>query len=75
MPVKRGKRHLTIILEAKGMEKMLFNIIGLAIGILLLIAGVIYLIKEKEDQDARKIYMITALIGAVVTIFMVFRLL
>jgi len=57
------------------MEKMLFNIIGLAIGILLLIAGVIYLVKEKEDQDARKIYMITALIGAVVTIFMVFRLL
>ncbi len=54
---------------------MLFNIIGLAIGILLLIAGVIYLIKEKEDQDARKIYMITALIGAIVTVFMAVRLL
>ena len=54
---------------------MLFNIIGLAVGILLLIAGIMYLVKEKEDQDARKIYIITALIGAVVTVFMVIRLL
>ena len=54
---------------------MLFNIIGLVIGVLLLIAGVIYLVKEKEDRDARKIYIITALIGAVVTVFMVIRLL
>lgn len=54
---------------------MFFNIIGLVIGILLLIAGVIYLVKEKEDQDARKIYMVTALIGLIVTIFMVVRLL
>lgn len=62
-------------MEEKGRGKMLFNIIGLAVGILLLIAGVIYLVKEKEDQDARKIYMVTALMGLIVTIFMVVRLL
>ncbi|WP_246213202.1 hypothetical protein [Aminipila butyrica] len=45
---------------------MIFNIIGLIIGIMILGAGIYYFIKEKNDQESRKIYLITSGVGAAV---------
>ena len=53
---------------------MIFNIIGLIIGILILGAGIYYLIKEKDDKESRKIYGITTCAGAVIVTFIVIRL-
>lgn len=44
---------------------MIFNVIGLLIGIAVLLAGLFYMVKEKNDPESRKIYMIT--------VFMIFR--
>ena len=44
---------------------MAVKIIGLVIGILILGAGVYYLVKEKQDPESRKIYTIVSVIGAV----------
>ena len=52
---------------------MIFNIVGLIIGVLLAIAGIYYLSKEKDDADSRKIYMITTIIGVVVIAFILIR--
>ena len=52
---------------------MIFNVIGLLIGIAVLLAGLFYMVKEKNDPESRKIYMITAGIGAVITVCMIFR--
>ncbi len=38
---------------------MIYNIIGLIIGILILGAGIFTFIKEKTDRESRKIYGIT----------------
>ena len=43
-------------------------IIGLIIGILILAAGLYYFAKEKDNAESRKIYGITALVGAVVSV-------
>ena len=53
---------------------MVFNIVGLAIGLMILGAGIYYLVKEKEDRESRKIYSITTVVGAVITIFMVVKI-
>lgn len=50
------------------------NVIGLIIGILVLIGGLFYLIKEKEDMESRKIYLVVTLIGAVITIVCAIRM-
>lgn len=47
---------------------MTVTIIALIIGILILCAGIYYLVKEKDDQESKKIYTIISLIGAVITI-------
>ena len=52
----------------------MINVIGLIIGILVLIGGLFYLIKEKEDMESRKIYLIAALIGAVIAIIFAIRM-
>lgn len=52
---------------------MIFNIVGLVIGVLLLGAGIYYLVKENEDTDSRKIYLITTVIGLVITAFILLR--
>ncbi|MDO4332663.1 MAG: hypothetical protein Q4C58_08235 [Eubacteriales bacterium] len=54
---------------------MIFNVIGLAIGVLISGAGIYYLHKEKGDKESRKIYGITAGIGAVITIFIIVKML
>ena len=45
---------------------MIIGIIGVIIGILLIVAGVYYFVKEKNDVESRKIYLITMIIGVVV---------
>lgn len=56
---------------------MIVEVIAVLIGILLVCAGIYYLIKEKHDVESRKIYTITLLsgiiivIGALVKIFLI----
>ena len=45
---------------------MAVKIIGLIIGILILGAGVYYLVKEKQDPESKKIYTIVSVVGAAV---------
>lgn len=45
---------------------MAIKVIGLIIGILVLCAGVYYLIKEKHDPESKKIYSIVSIIGGVI---------
>lgn len=47
---------------------MVIKIIGLIIGIMLLGAGVSSLGKSKDDPEAKKIYTITSVIGAVIAV-------
>ena len=47
---------------------MVIGIIGIIIGLLVLGAGIYYLVKEKSDPESKKIYSIVSAVGAVVTI-------
>lgn len=47
---------------------MAVKIIGLIIGILVLVAGIYYLVKEKHDQESKKIYTVVSVIGAVIAV-------
>lgn len=48
-------------------EKIMFTkIIGAIIGALVFGAGIYYLLKEKDDKEARKIYTIISVIGFLV---------
>ena len=42
---------------------MIVKIIGLIIGLLVLGAGICYLVKEKQDAESRKIYTVVSIIG------------
>ena len=53
---------------------MAVKIIGLIIGILVLGAGIYYIIKEKHDSESKRIYSIISIIGAVITIACVLML-
>lgn len=53
---------------------MIVSIVGIVIGILILGAGIFYLVKEKKDAESKKIYIITSVIGAVITVVMVIKL-
>lgn len=54
---------------------MIFNVIGILIGILILGAGIYYLVKEKEDRESRKIYTITIIAGAVILAAIIIKML
>ncbi len=43
---------------------MAVKIIGLIIGVVLLGAGLYYLVKEKQDKESKKIYTVVSIIGA-----------
>ena len=45
---------------------MVVKIIGLIIGVLVLGAGLYYLVKEKNDPESKKIYTIISAVGGVV---------
>ena len=47
---------------------MVIGIIGIVIGLLVLGAGIYYLIKEKDDKESKKIYGITSGVGVVVAV-------
>lgn len=49
-------------------KNMVTGIIGMIIGILVLVAGIYYMVKEKEDPESKKIYLIVSLIGAVIVV-------
>ena len=46
---------------------MIAKILGIVIGLLILVAGLYYLAKEKDNAESRKIYGIASAIGAVIT--------
>ena len=43
---------------------MILAAVVLLVGIAILAGGIYYLGKEKEDREGRRIYMVTAVIGA-----------
>ena len=45
---------------------MAVKIIGLIIGILVLCAGIYYLVKKKHDPESKKIYTIVSVVGGVI---------
>ena len=47
---------------------MAVKIIGLIIGILVLVAGIYYLVQEKDDRESKKIYSIVSAIGGIVAV-------
>lgn len=54
---------------------MIFNVIGLVIGIMVLGASVYYLAKEKDDVESKRIYSITAGVGAVIVLAVIIKIL
>lgn len=54
---------------------MVYKIIGLIIGLLVLIAGIYYLVKEKNDPESKKIYSIISVVGTLVSVSCVLMLL
>ncbi|MBN7772336.1 hypothetical protein [Clostridium aminobutyricum] len=46
---------------------MIITIITLLVGLMILGGGIYYLLKEKEDKEARKIYSITTAVGVIIT--------
>lgn len=53
---------------------MIVTIIGLLIGLLVLGAGIYYLVKEKEDPESKKIYTVVTVIGLIITVVAAIRL-
>ena len=47
---------------------MFIKILGLVIGLLVLGAGIYYLVKEKQDAESKKIYTIVSVVGGVITL-------
>lgn len=54
---------------------MIFNIIGILIGISIMITGIYYLIKEGSDKESKKIYGITTAAGIIILIAMIVKIL
>lgn len=50
------------------MSGMILPVIAAIIGVLLCGAGLYYLAKEKDDPESRKIYLITAGVGAILVL-------
>ena len=49
-------------------EIMVIKIIVTIIGAMILVAGLYYLVKEKNDSESRKIYSIVSVIGGLIFI-------
>lgn len=52
---------------------MIYNSIGVIIGIMILVAGIYYMVKEKDDKEARKMYSVVAVIGGVIVAVMLIK--
>ena len=46
---------------------MTIKLIGLVIGVLVLVAGIYYLVQERNDPESKKIYTALSAAGAVIT--------
>ena len=53
---------------------MFKEIIALIIGIMMFLGGIYYLIKEKNDIESRKIYLIASFVGLVITLAAVIKI-
>ena len=53
---------------------MVLNIIGLLIGIAILVAGIYYMVQDKDDAESKKIYQITAAVGAIIVSVVLLRM-
>ena len=53
---------------------MIIGIIGLIIGILVAVAGIYYLGKEKNDPESKKIYSVISAIGATISVVCILML-
>ena len=45
---------------------MIITLLGMVIGLIILIAGIYYLIKDKNDPESKKIYSIISAVGFVI---------
>lgn len=54
--------------------EMTIGIIGLVIGLLVLAAGLYYLVHEKSDSESRKIYGVISAVGAVLSLAMLLKI-
>lgn len=52
---------------------MIFNVIGLIICSAILTGGIFYLVKEKHDKEAVKIYGTISVIGGILFIIMLLK--
>lgn len=52
---------------------MVISIIGMIIGIIVAIVGCVYLVREKDDKDSRKIYGTISVIGLAVFVAMLVK--
>ena len=50
------------------MTELLVPVLGIIIGLLVLAAGIYFLVKEMADPESKKIYTIVTLIGAVIIV-------
>lgn len=52
---------------------MIFNVICIIIGLAVLVAGIFYLVKEKNDKESVKIYSTVSIIGGLIFIFVLLK--
>lgn len=53
---------------------MAIKIIGLVIGVLVLFAGIYYLVKEKDDAESKKIYLSVSVVGLIISVVCILTL-
>lgn len=53
---------------------MIVNIVGLVIGVMIIAAGIYYLVKERDDKESRKIYSITTGVGAAIILVLIIKI-
>ena len=52
---------------------MIFNAVGLVIGLAVLIAGIFYTVKEKDDKESVKIYGTISVVGGIIFVVMLLK--
>ncbi|MCD8196201.1 MAG: hypothetical protein LUE24_03400 [Lachnospiraceae bacterium] len=53
---------------------MIWSVIFLVIGIMVLVAGLYYFLKEKNDPESRKIYGIVSVAGVAIMVYTAVKL-
>lgn len=56
------------------MNTMIITIIALVVGVMITGAGIYYLIQEKNDEESKKIYGITTVIGILICIGVIIKM-